>query len=96
MKTLKYRNGDSMPILGLGTWNSEQGEVHKAVMEAIRIGYGHIDCAFIYGNENEIGQALSESITGEMVKREELWITSKLWNSAHAPEDVKPALRKDP
>jgi len=94
MKTLVFGNEDVMPILGLGTWNSEPGEVSKAVKEAIRIGYRHLDCAFIYGNENEIGQALSESITEGLVKREELWITSKLWNSAHAPEDVKPALEK--
>lgn len=94
MKVLQYSNGDAMPILGLGTWLAQPGEVYTAVKQAIRIGYRHIDCAFIYGNESEIGQALAESISDGIVKREELWITSKLWNSSHTPEDVKPALEK--
>lgn len=91
MKTFQMPQG-SMPVLGLGTWKSEPGEVYKAIKEAIKIGYRHIDCAFIYGNESEIGKALHESFTEGLVSREEMWITSKLWNDAHAPEDVKPAL----
>ena len=83
-----------MPILGLGTYKSTFGEVYKTIKEAIRIGYRHIDCAPAYGNEEEIGQALTESIAEGMVTRDELWITSKLWNADHAPEDVEPALRK--
>lgn len=83
-----------MPILGLGTWKSQPGEVYAAVKEAIRLGYRHIDCALIYGNEAEIGQAFSESFQAGVVSREEMWITSKLWNDSHAPEDVQPALSK--
>ncbi len=94
MENLQYSNGDVMPILGLGTWLAPPGEVYVAVKHAIRIGYRHIDCAFIYGNEHEIGQALAESISDGIIKREELWITSKLWNNAHTPEDAKPALEK--
>ena len=94
MKTLQFNNGDQMPILGLGTWKSEPGDVYTAVKEAIRLGYRHIDCAFIYGNEAEIGQALSESFKEGVVTREQMWITSKLWNDVHAPEDVLPALNK--
>ncbi len=94
MEILKYSNGDEMPILGLGTWLAPPGEVYQAVKEAIKIGYRHIDCAFIYGNESEIGQALTESMAEGVVKREDLWITSKLWNNAHDPLDIKPSLEK--
>lgn len=94
MKTLAFSGGSEMPIIGLGTWKAAPGEVYTAVKEAIRIGYRHIDCAPAYGNEAEIGKALSESFSDGIVSREELWITSKLWNTDHAPEDVEPALKK--
>jgi alcohol dehydrogenase (NADP+) len=83
-----------MPALGLGTWKSEPGKVYHAVLEALRIGYRHIDCAPIYGNEPEIGQALEESFSNKTVSRSQVWITSKLWNNSHHPEDVQPALEK--
>ncbi len=94
MQSLSFPNGDQMPILGLGTWKSKPGEVYHAVKEAIRVGYRHIDCAPIYGNEPEVGRALAEVFAEGRVKREALWVTSKLWNDAHAPEDVEPALKK--
>ena len=94
MKNLQFNNGDQMPILGLGTWKSEPGEVYEAVKEAIRLGYRHIDCAPAYDNEAEIGQVLRECFKENVVTRDEMWITSKLWNDAHAPEDVEPALKK--
>lgn len=94
MKQLIYANGDMMPALGLGTWKSKPGEVYAAVREAIRIGYRHIDCAAIYLNEAEIGKALNDEFASGSVKREELWITSKLWNNAHRREQVIPALKK--
>ena len=92
MKTLQFVNNDAMPILGLGTWKSSPGDVYKAVKESLRLGYRHIDCAAIYGNEAEVGQALAESFEEGIVSRDQVWITSKLWNNAHAPEDVQPAL----
>lgn len=88
------KNGGRMPALGLGTWKSAPGEVGAAVREAIRAGYRHFDCAPIYGNEAEIGAALAAAIVGGEVKREELWITSKLWGSCHGRENVVPALRR--
>lgn len=94
MKSVQFKNGDSMPTFGLGTWKSAPGEVYKAVKEAIRIGYRHIDCAPIYGNEAEVGQALTECVNEGLVRRDELWITSKVWNNAHASEDVLPAIQK--
>lgn len=94
MTTLTFSDGAAVPSLGLGTWKAAPGEVGAAVREALRLGYRHIDCAAIYGNEAEIGVALSEALRDGLVRREELWITSKLWNSAHAPGDVGPALQQ--
>ena len=82
MKAHVFRNRDEMPAFGLGTWKSEPGEVYDAIKSAIKTGYRHIDCAAIYGNEKEIGQALSDCFEEGLVSREDMWITSKLWNTA--------------
>lgn len=94
MKKLTFRNGDQLDILGLGTWKSRPNELYDAIRQAIRIGYRHFDCAFIYMNEEAIGKALKDAIDEGDVTREDLWITSKLWNNSHAKSDVEPALRK--
>ncbi len=94
MKTLAYANHDQMPVFGLGTWKSAPGEVKKAVIHAIEYGYRHIDCAAIYGNENEVGEGIEDCIKKGVVSRKDLWITSKLWNNAHKKEDAKPAIEK--
>jgi len=94
MKHLTFDNGDQMPIIGLGTWKSEPGKVKQAVYWAIDAGYRHIDCAAVYQNEKEVGEGIADAIKAGLVKREDLFITSKLWNSSHKFEDVKPALEK--
>lgn len=94
MKSITFSNGDQMPIIGLGTWKSKPGEVYQAVLWAIEAGYRHIDCAAIYDNEKEVGNALEKAFNSGLVKREELFITSKLWNSNHRLDDVVPALKK--
>jgi len=81
-------DGREMPVVGLGTWKSKPGEVKAAVLAAVRAGYRHIDCAPIYKNEDEVGAALKELFEEGVVKREDLWITSKLWNDKHRAEDV--------
>ncbi|MDO5674194.1 MAG: aldo/keto reductase [bacterium] len=91
MKTYTLVNGDRIPAFGLGTWKSSRGQVAAAVQEALRIGYTHIDCAAIYGNEVEVGQALAGH---QGPPRQDLWLTSKLWNDSHSPEAVRPALEK--
>ena len=93
MRYLDFKNDDSMPALGLGTWKSNPGEVYDAIIEAIKVGYRHIDCAMIYANEAEIGKALNDAMESGLVKREDLWITSKLWCNSHGKENVIPALR---
>lgn len=90
----QFVNGDTLPLLGLGTWKSDPGQVYAAVREALRIGYRHIDCASLYGNEAEVGQALSDAIRDGEVARQDLWITSKLWCNAHGRDNVEPAIKK--
>lgn len=94
MRYLPVADGRTIPALGLGTWKSSKGEVAGAVAEAITIGYRHIDCAPIYGNEQEVGTALSAALKAGRATREEMWITSKLWNNAHARKHVRTALEK--
>ena len=85
MKNTTFKNGDPIPQLGLGTWRSEPSEAYRAVKEALRIGYRHIDCAAIYGNEKEVGQALRDSFREGIVRREELFVTSKLPSGRPCP-----------
>ncbi len=92
MKYYSLPNDDRIPALGLGTWKSSPKQVAEAVKTAILAGYRHIDCAAIYGNEDEVGEGLREA--AREVRREDIWLTSKLWNSAHKAEDVEPALKK--
>lgn len=94
MTTLKFRNGDEMPAIGLGTWKAKKGEVEEAVKIALENGYRHIDCAANYANEAQIGGVFSKIFSEGKIKRDEVWITSKLWNDAHKKEDVIPALKK--
>lgn len=94
MQYLDFANGDRMPALGLGTWKSAPGEVGEAVTTALEIGYRHFDCAEIYGNEAEIGEAFQRAFDDGVVTREDLWITSKLWCNRHRTEDVEPAIRQ--
>lgn len=94
MRELTLRGGAKMPALGLGTWKAAPGDVGAAVREALRLGYRHLDCAAVYGNEAEIGAALADAFAAGDVQRDELWITSKLWCNAHARADVVPALKK--
>lgn len=94
MKTLKFRDNSSIPALGLGTWKSSPEVVKRAILDAIEMGYRHIDCAAIYQNEDVIGEAFKEAFDRGLVKREDLFVTSKLWNDSHKASDVRPALKK--
>jgi len=88
--TVTLSSGHKIPMVGLGTFLSKPGEVLNAVEVALRSGYRHVDGAHVYGNESEVGKAIANS----GIKREELFLTSKLWNTFHRPEEVIPALKK--
>lgn len=88
--------GAQIPVVGLGTFGSDRfsgEEIADAVLDAACVGYRHFDCAAVYRNEHLIGHSLRKIIEGG-VKREDLWVTSKLWNDKHSEEDVIPACRK--
>jgi len=83
-------SGAELPVVGLGTFGSDKyspADVAAAVRDAAAVGYRHFDCASVYGNEREVGEALRD-VMAAGVAREELWITSKLWNDMHGGDDV--------
>ena len=80
--TFTLNTGAKIPSLALGTWQSAPGEVSAAVAHALKSGYKHVDCAFVYGNENEVGEGLKQAFDSG-VNREDIFITSKVWNTYH-------------
>jgi len=88
--------GARMPAIGLGTFGSDRfsGEqIAEAALGAASVGYRHFDCAKVYDNEHLIGASL-ETVQAGGIRREDMWVTSKLWNDKHAPADVAPSFEK--
>jgi diketogulonate reductase-like aldo/keto reductase len=92
----RLSTGAEIPVIGLGTFGSDRysgEEVAAAVMDAAAVGYRHFDCASVYNNEHMVGRSL-QAVQEGGVRREDLWVTSKLWNDKHSPEDVIPSCRQ--
>ncbi|HEU4914623.1 MAG TPA: aldo/keto reductase [Candidatus Saccharimonadales bacterium] len=94
MKAVELNNKQAIPAMGFGTWRLPNDDAASLVEEAINSGYRHIDCAMIYENEKEVGEGIGSAIAKGLVKREDLFVTSKLWNTDHATEHVTEACRK--
>ncbi|WP_199590090.1 aldo/keto reductase [Bremerella cremea] len=91
---VSLNTGAKMPQLGLGTWKIDKRTCAEVIVTAAKAGYRHFDCACDYGNEAEVGQGLRRIVEEGIAARDELWITSKLWNTYHAAEHVQPACEK--
>ena len=76
----------TIPSIGFGTWRLEKHNASEAVSVAIQTGYRHIDCAAVYGNEREVGQGVIDGLKKSGLQREDIWVTSKLWNDQYACE----------
>lgn len=93
---LPLSNGVKIPALGFGTFANEgvKGETHKAVVHALRAGYRHLDCAWFYQNEDEVGSGIREYMAEDpSLKREDLFICTKVWNHLHEPDEVEWSLK---
>ncbi|MCC9606005.1 aldo/keto reductase [Blastopirellula sp. JC732] len=92
--TLTVAGGGKLPLVGLGTWKIDAAILPDLIVAAIEAGYRHIDCACDYGNEEAVGAGLQKALQQGLCRREDLWITSKLWNTYHRPEHVRAAAER--
>lgn len=91
---LTLNSGDKLPAAGAGMWKVDKPHVAQVVQQAIRAGYRHLDCACDYGNEKEVGDGLRAAVKAGDCRREDLWVTSKLWNNFHRRQHVRPAVER--
>lgn len=91
---LELADGGRFPTIGLGTWKIPKSDAPELVQAAIRAGYRHLDCACDYGNEREVGEGIAAALRDGLCRREDLWVTSKLWNTYHEPKHVRAACER--
>ncbi|KAF5018226.1 hypothetical protein F66182_9789 [Fusarium sp. NRRL 66182] len=92
-RTVTLNSGYKIPQIGYGTWQAAPGEVGNGVYEALKAGYRHLDLAKIYQNQREVGEGIKKALSEvDGLKREDIFITGKLWNNKHRPEEVAGAL----
>ena len=90
IRNITLHTGAQMPFVGFGTWQSPAEVARAVVATALDVGYRHVDCAYAYYNQTGVGAALNEKMRDSLT-RQDLFITSKLWNTHHGAEDVRPA-----
>lgn len=93
-QSIAIAGGARMPSVGLGLWKIDNDATANMVVAAIEAGYRHLDAACDYGNEREAGRGIRMAIERGLCTREELWVTSKLWNTYHRREHVRPAIER--
>jgi D-xylose reductase len=92
--SIPIAGGDTMPSVGLGLWKIENSRAAEMVYRAVEAGYRHLDAACDYGNEREAGEGIQRALQAQLCSREQLWVTSKLWNTYHHPAHVRPAVER--
>ena len=91
---LTLADGGQFPSVGLGMWKMPKPALPGLVQEAIKLGYRHLDCACDYGNELEVGAGITAALRDGLCRRDDLWVTSKLWNTYHEPKHVRAACER--
>jgi D-xylose reductase len=94
MNSIELNTGRSIPTVGIGFWKIDKPITAEVVVEAIKAGYRHLDCACDYGNEKQVGEGIRQAISAGLCTRDDLWVTSKLWNTYHRAEHVRPAVER--
>ncbi|MEM6691892.1 MAG: aldo/keto reductase, partial [Planctomycetota bacterium] len=94
MQSIKIGSDIDVPSVGFGFWKVDNSVCWQVAVDAIEAGYRHLDCAADYGNEIEVGEGIKRAIDSGSVTRDQLWVTSKLWNNFHRPEHVRLAAEK--
>ena len=92
--SLTLPDGGQFPAVGLGMWKMPKAELPRLLREAIQLGYRHLDCACDYGNEAQVGEGLAAAVRDKVVRRDEMWVTSKLWNTYHEAKHVRAACER--
>jgi D-xylose reductase len=93
-KSVPVVGGAELPSVGLGMWKIANADTAEIVRQAMSVGYRHLDAACDYGNEREVGDGIRKAISDKICSREQLWVTSKLWNTYHHPSHVRSALER--
>jgi D-xylose reductase len=91
---IQLASGGELPVVGLGLWKVDRSAAAALIESAASAGYRHFDCASDYGNEAEAGAGFGSVVRSGAAKREDLWVTSKLWNTNHARQHVRPACER--